>query len=184
MANKLNIKDFSLKFVDIMIGIFLGLGFQWWSSLREPWQYIAFIFVYLDIVDYWIDYGPSLKKFPPKKEVDVFLDLAICFSLFLYVYSTQFLIVYFLLSFVLFKIFDLLWLISSKIEYKPEKFDKKFINTWIVINAVEIISTGALILLSTLPVITPLIVIILYVAARIISRIVASSRYKKIYLSN
>ena len=38
-----------------MVGVVLGLGFQWWPLLKEPWQYTAFIFVYLDIVDYWID---------------------------------------------------------------------------------------------------------------------------------
>ena len=42
-------KDFSLKFIDIMIGVVLGLGFQWWPLLQEPWQYVAFIFVYLNI---------------------------------------------------------------------------------------------------------------------------------------
>jgi len=32
------LKNFSLKFVDIMVGIVLGLGFQWWPELHEPWQ--------------------------------------------------------------------------------------------------------------------------------------------------
>ena len=69
-----------------MIAVVLGLGFQWWPALTEPWHYIAFIFVYVDIVDYWMDYGPSLKKFPPKREIDIILDILIMFALFLYIF--------------------------------------------------------------------------------------------------
>src|SRR5687768_14211625 len=97
-------KNFSLKFIDIMIGIVLGLGFQWWIILQQPWQYIAFVFVYFDIVDNWIDYSHSLKKFPPKREIDVFLDLSIMFVFFLYIYTTQLTIVYFLITFIVFKV--------------------------------------------------------------------------------
>src|SRR4051812_14495728 len=110
-------KNFSLKFLDIMVGIVLGLGFQWWVALQYPWQYVAFIFVYFDIVDYWIDYSPSLKKWPPLRELDVFLDISIMFSLFLYIYSTQLTIAYFLTTFIAFKLLDYFWLLSSKHEY-------------------------------------------------------------------
>jgi len=167
-----------------MIGIILGLGFQWWENLHEPWQYLAFIFVYLDIVDYWIDYGPSLKKFPPKRELDVFLDLIICFSLFLYIYATQFSIAYFFLAFMLIKIFDSFWLLSSKLEYKPKDFDKKFVDTWIGINIIEVIATGALIALTLLTPISSLAILMVYIVIRLISRIIASAKYKKIYLTN
>jgi hypothetical protein len=167
-----------------MIGIILGLGFQWWVNLQEPWQYLAFIFVYLDIVDYWIDYGPSLKKFPPKKELDVFLDLMICFSLFLYIYATQFSLVYFLLSFMLVKALDSFWLLSSKLEYQPKDFDKKFINTWIGLNIIEVVITGGLIALILITPISSLAILIAYILIRLISRIIASTKYKKIYLTN
>jgi hypothetical protein len=92
------IKNFSVKFIDMMIGIVLGLGLQWWVNLESTWQYVAFVFCYFDITDYWIDYGPSLKKFPPKREIDVFLDVAIAFSLFFYIYTTQVSVFYFLIS--------------------------------------------------------------------------------------
>ena len=176
-------KNFSLKFVDIMIAVVLGLGFQWWTSLKEPWQYIAFIFVYLDIVDYWIDYSPSLKKFPPKKEIDVMLDVFIMFSLFLYIYSAQLTIMYFLGAFILFKILDYFWLLSSKLEYKPIGLDGLFIETWLKLNLIEVIATGLLIgfcLLTNLP---SIIILISYITIRIIIRVIASLKYKKIHFS-
>ncbi len=181
---KINIKNFSIKFIDIMIGIVLGLGFQWWSILKEPWQFIAFVFVYLDIVDFWIDYGPSLRKFPPKKEINVFLDLAICFSLFLYIYSTQYTVEYFIMMFGLIKIFDFAWLLSSKLEYQPANFDKKYLDTWMIIDGVEVMIVALIIFLTSLTSLSSLTILIIFIIVRIITRIIASFNYKKIYLTN
>ena len=164
-----------------MIGIILGLGFQWWVVLKDPWQYIAFIFVYLDIVDNWIDYSPSLKKFPPKREIDVFLDLGIMFSFFLYIYSTQLTIVYFLATFIIFKILDYFWLWSSERQYKPTGIDKLFLDTWMRFNIFEAVITAILIGITLLFSIEPLIIIIVFIIFRIITRIMASLRYKKIH---
>jgi hypothetical protein len=174
-------KNFSLKFIDIMIGIVLGLGFQWWPQLHLPWQYIAFIFVYLDIVDNWIDYSASLKKFPPKREIDVFLDLSIMFTFFLYIYSTQLTIVYFLAAYIIFKILDYVWLWSSEREYKPVGSDKIFVDTWMRFDILEAIITGILIGLVLLFSVKPLVILIIYIVARIIIRVLASFRYKKIH---
>ncbi len=174
-------KNFSLKFIDIMIGIVLGLGFQWWIVLQSPWQYIAFIFVYFDIVDYWIDYSPSLKKFPPKREIDVFLDLSIMFVLFLYIYTTQLTITYFLTVFVIFRILDFLWLWSSKNEYNPTGVDKLFVDTWMQSNFFEAGITGILIGLVSLFSIQSPSAILIFITFRIIVRIVASLRYKKVH---
>lgn len=184
MASNINIKNFSIKFIDIMIGIVLGLGFQWWTSLHETWQFIAFAFVYLDIVDFWIDYGPALKHFPPKKEINVFLNVAICFSLFLYIYTTQSTIVYFLLAFVLFKFFDFLWLWSSNQEYRPTGFEKKYVRTWMRVNGVEIVLTLSLVLVAYLADISPLALLVTFILMRVVTRIFASHDYKKIYLAN
>lgn len=174
-------KSFSLKFIDIMIGIVLGLGFQWWVALESSWQYIAFIFVYFDIVDYWIDYSPSLKKFPPKREIDVFLDLSIMFILFLYIYTTQLTIIYFLTTFIIFKILDYLWLWSSKQEYKPTGSDKLFVDTWMWFNLFEAIISGILIILVSSIYLEPLTAILIFVIFRIITRVFASFRYKKVH---
>ena len=112
-----------------MIGIVLGLGFQWWPNLHEPWQYAAFIFVYLDIIDYWIDYSPSLKKFPPKSELSLFVDVGIMFILFLYIYATQLTVVYFLSASIALSILDLLWMLRAQHEYQPTHTAKVYLRT-------------------------------------------------------
>lgn len=164
-----------------MIGIVLGLGFQWWPVLTEPWQYVAFIFVYLDIIDYWIDYGPSLKKFPPKREIDIFLDVAIMFTLFLYIYTTQLSILYFLTSFVGFIVLDYLWLLSSKNEYHPTRTDGVFVDAWLKFNIVELVVTLGIILLAINTALSSLYLLILFIVIRIFIRILASFKYKKVH---
>lgn len=176
-------KNFSLKFIDIMVGIILGLGFQGWLNLQESWQYVAFIFVYVDIVDYWIDYGPSLKKFPPKKEIDVLLDIAIMFALFLYIYTTQLKIVYFLSAFILFMILDYFWLLSSKYEYRPIGTDKIFVDTWMKFNLIEAVGTAIIIILAIFFSLSSLISISAYIVFRVITRILASWKYKKVHFA-
>lgn len=176
------LKDFSLKFIDIMIGLVLGLGFQWWPELNQPWQYIAFIFVYFDIVDYWIEYSPSLKKWPPKREIDVMLDIAIMFSLFLYIYSTQLSIVYFLASSILIRVFDYFWLLSSKMEFRPIGSDKIYMDTWLKLNLV-IASTTLTILIFTqyYILVHPIFVLYIYIISRMLVRVFASLNYKRVH---
>ena len=175
--------NISLKFMDIMIGVVLGLGFQWWPNLNEPWQYAAFIFVYVDLVDYWIDYSSALKRFPPKRELDIMLDVAVIFMMFLYIYSTQLSIIYFLISFGAFKLVDTLWLARVRVEYHPEGREERFVQTWIRYNLVEIIYTGGLLLVMlnyTMPALT---ILIAFVVLRLATRALASLQYKEVYFA-
>ncbi|OHA17984.1 MAG: hypothetical protein A2664_01390 [Candidatus Taylorbacteria bacterium RIFCSPHIGHO2_01_FULL_46_22b] len=164
-----------------MIGIVLGLGFQWWPNLHEPWQYIAFIFVYIDIVDYWMDYGPSLKKFPPKREIDVMLDVAIMFALFLYIYTTQLSLTYFFGAFILTRILDYFWLLSSKQEYQPSGVDAVYINSWLRFNLIESVTAGFLFWIALSSIIPVLTILLIFIGLRVIIRILASWQYKKIH---
>ncbi len=165
-----------------MIGIVLGLGFQWWPNLTEPWQYFAFVFVYVDIIDYWIDYAPSLRKFPPKREVDIILDMAIMFSLFLYIYATQESIVYFLVAFVLLRVLDVIWLIRARHEH-PSHQELMFVTTWLWFNVIEAVVVGVFILLSIFVNLQPMILMILTALLWVIMRIGASIRYKKVHFA-
>ncbi len=176
-------KEFGLKFIDIMIGIVLGLGFQWWPNLHEPWQYAAFIFVYFDIVDYWIDYSPSLKKFPPKNELSLLIDVGIMFTLFLYIYTTQLTIVHFLAAFMALSILDLLWMWRARREYQPHHADKIYLDAWLRFNAVDAVFASTLIGLAWLFPISAPIVFIAFVVFRIIIRILASYQYKKMHFA-
>ncbi len=176
-------KNFSLKFIDIMVGLVLGLGFQWWPVLNQPWQYVAFIFVYLDIIDFWIDYGPSLKKWPPKREIDVLLDVAIMFALFLYIYSTQISLFAFVGAFILLRVLDFFWLLSSKIEFHPIGRDGTFLNTWLLFDCLEVIGAGVLIMINYTVVVLPLTLLLFFIGFRIAMRILASTRYKMAHFS-
>lgn len=174
-------KSFSLKFLDIMIGLVLGLGFQWWPNLAAPWQYLAFIFVYIDIVDYWIDYGPSLKKFPPKREIDIMLDVAIMFSLFFYIYATQLTPVYFFGAFAVFRILDYFWLFSSKREYHPTRTDRVFVETWMTFDLLECALSLVLLYLAVIQMFAALPLLLVFIAGRILMRVLASWRYKRVH---
>jgi len=174
-------KDFALKFIDIMIGIVLGLGFQWWPDLREPWQYAAFIFAYLSVIDYWIDTAPALKKYPPKRELDLILDVAIMFALFLFIYSTRESILYFFITFIVFRVIDFLWILRVKWEYEPMQHDGLVINTWLSFNSAEIIAASGLVLLNFVYPLSPLILLSIFIIFRLISRIFSSFRYKRVY---
>ena len=174
-------KNFSFKFLDIMLGIVMGLGFQWWPELKEPWQYVVFVFVYLDIVDYWIDYGPALKKFPPKREIDVLLDVSIMFALFLYIYSTQISLTYFLGAFILLRVLDYFWLLSSKSEYHPTGQDKAFVDTWLSFNLIECAVSLGLILCKLFTPLSSLVLLSIFIVCRILIRFAASWKYKKIH---
>lgn len=174
-------KNFSLKFLDIMVGLVLGLGFQWWPELHEPWQYIAFIYAYIDIVDYWIDYGPSLRKFPPKREIDVFLDVGIMFSLFLYIYAAQKTPIYFFAAHIILCILDYFWLYSSDLEYKPTGIDGKFVHTWMRFNLIEAFVTLLFIAAAYSTSVSSLYLILGFVAFRLLTRVMASLEYKKVH---
>jgi len=175
-------KNVSLKFVDIMIGVILGLGFQWWPELHLSWQYLAFVFVYIDIVDYWIDYGPSLHKFPPKREIDVIIDMAIMFGLFLYIYSTQHVFIGFLGAFVVFKMLDIIWLLRAKVNHSPDGTEGKFVSTWLLFDMIEIILAIILAIVASF-VALPILLLIVFIAARVVIRILASTQYKRFYLA-
>jgi len=178
------IKNFSLKFIDIMVGVVLGLGLQWWPDLKEPWQYIAFIFSYIFIVDFWIDYGPSLKKFPPKKEIDVLLDVALIFCLFFCIYTTHLAILYFLISFIMLFVFDYFWLLSSKKEYQPIGQDKTYVDTWMRLDL--FLGAGLTILviiIGKIFSISSLVILLIFIFINAILRILSIWKYKRFYLS-
>ena|SRR3989338_1157346 len=174
-------KEFSSKLLDIMIGVILGLGFQWWPDLKEPWQFIAFVTVYLLIIDYWIDTASALKKFPPKRELDIIIDVALMFSFFLFIYSTRNSIVYFLFAFAFFRILDILWIFRAKSEYQISNHDGLVMHTWLFADMIEI--AMALVLLAAYyNQKTPeLILLGIFITIWLVIRIFSSLRYKRVY---
>ncbi|TSC82560.1 MAG: hypothetical protein G01um101420_227 [Parcubacteria group bacterium Gr01-1014_20] len=166
-----------------MIGIVLGLGFQWWPDLKESWQYIAFIFVYLSIIDYWVDTSAANKKYPPKKELDLIIDVAIMFTLFLLIYSSLQTISYLLITFIVFRIFDSFWIVRRLREHGTELSNRRIFHTWLKSNIIDVITALILIVLSYNNFIPPLTALIAFILFRITLRIVASVYYKKVYFA-
>lgn len=177
------LKTFGLKFIDIMLGIILGLGFQWWPDLVHAWQIIAFVFIYLNLVDYWIDYSPTLKKFPLAGQFDVITHTFLIFGMFFMVYTTQKSVPVFLLSFVFFRLIDIIWLWRIEKVHKPAPHDERFIKTWIRQDFYEILSCIVLIILSILTKASPLLIILVFIGARVGLRAFSSVSYKKLYFS-
>lgn len=171
----------TIKFIDIMIGVVLGLGFQWWGSLQEPWQFAAFIFVYFDLVDYWVDYSASLKKLPPRRELGMLLDVAVVFTMFLYIYATQLPLMYFLLAFIGFRLVDILCLLRAKAENRPTPHEAKFLRAWMVNNTVEALYTAGLLLV--IGNFSPAVLLGVFIVLRLATRVWASLQYKKVYFS-
>lgn len=177
-----NFQTFSLKFIDIMVGVVLGLGFQWWPDLKEPWQYIAFFFVYINLIDYWIDYSPTLKQFPPRRELDIITHLFTVFTMFLLVYATRGTATSFFITFIVFRLADLWWLWEIRRTYKMKPEEAIFVNTWFWFGGIEMVGSGLLFLMvGPLAFFHPLVAIIVFVAFRTGTRVFASLRYKKVF---
>ena len=174
-------EKFQLKFIDIMVAVVLGLGFQWWPEIKEPWQYIAFFFAYLNLIDYWIDYNPTAKKYALKLEIDVVVHTLIIFGMFLLVFATQKSLTYFLFSFAFYRIADIIWLYCIKWKHKTINEDSIFINTWLLSDVVE---SAAAITLGGIALSQPssgLRLLSLFILIRVFTRSISSLRYKKIF---
>lgn len=175
------LKDFSLKFVDVMIGVVLGVGFQWWPELKEPWQYLAFVFVYLNLVDYWIDYSPMMRTFPIKREIDVIIHTFIVFTMFLLIYSTTQSINQLLIAFILYRVLDITWIWRMKTAHHASSHDLKFVHGWRTQDLREISFCVLLLGLSIFFSLSAIWIILLFAAIRLLTRIFASLQYKALY---
>lgn len=176
-------KNFSIKFIDIMIGVVMGIGFQYVQELHEPWQFLAFLYVYIALIDYWIDYGPLLKKFPPKKELNVIIDIAVVFALFLFIFSVKYSIVYVIGAFIFLRVLDFVWLFVAKKSYKPTGKDLVYVDAYMIVDVVDCILAAVLIGSINLFSISSLFALFLLVCINLSMRIFASVKYKKAFLS-
>ncbi|HEY4515679.1 MAG TPA: hypothetical protein VJH67_00610 [Candidatus Paceibacterota bacterium] len=174
---------FQLKFIDVMIGVVLGIGFQFWTELREPWQYIAFIFAYLNIIDYWIDYNPLAKKYALKLEIDVILHTLIIFSMFLLIFGTQKTVSYFLMSFAFYRLADILWIWRIKSEHRVPHSDLMFLNTWFLYDFVEMIVALGLYFIIAENILGQMTALIVFICVRAVTRFIESKSYKKVFYS-
>lgn len=175
------IREFSRKYADIMIGIVLVLGFQWWFNLRQAWQFIAFIFVYLNLVDYWIDSSRLFRKFPLQRKTDVILYTFIIFSMFFMIYATQRSILTLLFAFALYRAGDLAFLNGVKREHRSGSREASFIESWIRYETVETMGAGLLLFIGLLTSVAPALLFVFFIILRAITRTIASLTYNTAY---
>ena len=175
------LRDFSLKFADIMIGIVLGLGFQWWPNLHQPWQYIAFIFIYLNLIDYWIDYSPVLKRYPFKREIDVVLHFVIIFMMFYLVFATQRSLAVLLFAFAIYRLADLVWMWRLQKSYKLDLHDRPFLVNWQRFEFIEFCAALFFSGISLISRISPITILVVFMLIRLSTRTMASYRYHSVY---
>lgn len=174
-------KDFSIKFSNVMVGIVLGLGFRSWTDLHEIWQYIAFVFIYLNLIDYWVDYSPLLKRYPFRREIDVILHFAIVFLMFYMVYSILGSVVQVLFAFALFRLLDIIWMQRIERAHKITPHDRKFFQSWTKYEFLEFIGALSLAIILGFVQWEPVVGLIIFVVLRLVMRILASATYSAVY---
>ncbi len=174
---------FQLKFIDVMVGVVLGLGFNWWPQIQEPWQFIAFFFAYLTAIDYWIDYNPVAKKYPLRIQLDVILHTMIIFGMFLLIFAPQKTLSYFLFSFAFYRLADIIWIWVIKKEHRVPKEDLIFMNTWTVQDTVEMLAAVILATIAVQENQSPVLLLLIFIAIRALTRFVSSARYKRVFFA-
>ncbi len=101
--------------------------------------------------------------------------------MFLLTFSTLKSVAYFLVAFGTFRIADILWIWRIKKEHKIPPDDLVFINTWFFYDFVEVFIVVGLYLFVRYNTPTPLMILIVFMCARIITRILESKSYKKVF---
>ncbi len=176
-------KTIRLKFVDLMVGIVLGAGFLWVTNFHQPWQYLAFLFVYLDILDYWLDHSSAQAKFPSKRIFDLVLTILTVLAIFSYTFTIQFGLWPLLLAFGLFKFFDFIWLIRVEKQHRPHGEEKMFVNSWIICDILEVGFALAMIILLLQISIQPMTLLIIFIIFRVLVWLLATQSHKKLFLN-
>ncbi len=75
--------EISHKFVNLMFGIMLILGFLDWAGVSNTLQYVLFLFTYVLLITYWMAHRNYLNHFPPKNLLGVIIDITAMAVLFL-----------------------------------------------------------------------------------------------------
>lgn len=89
----------SIKFLDVMFGAVIALGFNEWfrvpehtyQSLLSPSVELGiFLFSYLVLIDVWIKYDPTIRQFPTKHPHLLIIDMLLVLTMFFLVHSSIF----------------------------------------------------------------------------------------------
>ena len=112
-----------------------------------------------------------------------FLQIVNFFSMFLLIYSAQKSITYFFVAFALFRAVDFIWMWRIRREYTLFANDTIFFNTWLKFEGVEaLVALGFAAFAANFST-QALYLLLGFVVFRIVMRILASFRYKKIHFA-
>ncbi len=120
----------SIKFLDVMFGAVMALGFTEWfkvpehtsQSLLTPTVELGmFLFSYLILIDMWIKYDPTMRRFPTKHPHLLIIDLFMVFTMFFLVHNSIFNNRNFLGTIVVLRAVGSLWSQRTMMEYKLAK---------------------------------------------------------------
>ncbi|MBI4177014.1 MAG: hypothetical protein HY516_01470 [Candidatus Aenigmarchaeota archaeon] len=110
----------SIKFLDVMFGAIIAIGFGQWFSVSERANifFAAFIFAHIMLIEIWINYDPTVRKYPTKNPYFLILDLALIFTMSFLIYYSMFDLQKFLVSVIALKAVGGLWAERPLKEYK------------------------------------------------------------------
>ncbi len=119
----------SIKFLDVMFGAVVALGFgQWFSVPERPMLSLAaFLFAHIILIDIWINYDPTVRKFPTKRPYMLILDLALIFSMAFLIHYSMLDLQKFLMSIVALRLIGVAWSERPLQEYKMKKSDTAYL---------------------------------------------------------
>ncbi len=119
----------SIKFLDVMFGAIIALGFgQWFSvSEREGLFFMSFLFAHVILIDVWVNYDPIVRKFPTKNPYFLILDLAMIFTMSFLIYYSMFHLQRFLLSIIALRLAGIFWSERPLKEYKLNGSDAAYL---------------------------------------------------------
>ncbi|MBI4168188.1 MAG: hypothetical protein HY515_04485 [Candidatus Aenigmarchaeota archaeon] len=110
----------SIKFLDVMFGAIIAIGFGQWFAVsdRATVFFAAFLFAHIMLIEIWINYDPTVRKFPTKNPYFLILDLALIFNMSFLIYYSMFDLQKFLMSIIALKVVGGLWAERPLKEYK------------------------------------------------------------------
>ncbi len=119
----------SIKFLDVMFGAIIALGFGQWFSVaeRDTIFFISFVFAHIMLIDVWINYDPTIRKFPTKNPYFLILDLTLIFTMTFLIYYSMFSLQKFLVAVVALRLIGVVWAERPIREYKIRGTDKSYL---------------------------------------------------------
>ncbi len=174
----------SIKFLDVMFGAIIAIGFgQWFAVAERPSIFfIAFLFAHIMLIEVWINYDPTIRRFPTKNPYFLILDLALIFTMSFLIYYSMFDLNKFLLAIIVLKAVGGLWAERPLKEYKIKGSNLSYLKYMRKRNSLEILPFLFIFYLSDK--LSPNVLLTLVIAAWMAFRLYDAARIKNVIKSD